>query len=175
MNYKIEDGYITAYYEDNTAYTMPYVGENNLKDLYIISKNPRNRFKIEEKPIDLEEWEKPTDIPTRIKNIDWINLKAKIYNQFGDLMDLQPIFTIEGTGARIEDGKIVEDVVDNDTSYFIVARYGDLEERQERFLYAPVEPQPNELDMANRKIDALVSEQEITNDLLQELILNIYQ
>ena len=77
--------------------------------------------------------------------------------------------------AKIENGKIVEDVVDTDTSYFIVAKYGDLEERQERFLYAPRPHSPGELELLNKKVELLASENEAKDDLLQEIILQMYQ
>lgn len=165
-------------YDDNTYSSINLIGgrpiEEVLKDAYILTSNAANRLPYtEETPTDLETYD-ITPVATTLK-ADFNNLAGKLYNQYGLEMDLPIEFSIEGTGARIENGKIVEDVVEEDTSYFIVAKYGDLEERQERFLYAPVEPVPNELDMANRKINALVSEQEMTNDLLQEIILNMYQ
>ena len=70
-------------------------------------------------------------------------------------IDLPIEFSIEGTGARIENGKIIKDVVEKDTSYFIVAKVGDLEERKERFLYAPREVVPSEIDVLNNKIAEL--------------------
>ena len=49
----------------------------------------------------------------------------------------------------------MEDVVDTDTSYSIVAKYGDLEERQEKINYAPREVEPSEIDILNNKIAEL--------------------
>ena len=150
---------VSVLHDDNTFATLNMLNandrENILKDVYIISSDARNRQQFEgEIPTDLEEWNPPKPIPTRM-TVDFYNLHGKIHDQYGDEMDITPTFTIEGEHARIENGKIVEDVVDTDTSYFIVAKVGDLEERQERFLYAPREVEPSEIDILNNEIEKL--------------------
>ena len=57
-------------------------------------------------------------------------------------------------------GKIIKDVVEKDTSYFIIAKAGDLEERKERVIYAPVEhiEQPDlqaEIEDLKRELDIM--------------------
>lgn len=134
-------------YEDNTFTVLNLVQdtlENMLKNAYILSKNIE-RLQYEGKvPTDLETYKKPQSVATTLTNVNFNNFTADIYDQFGEKMNVDVEFTIEGTGARIEDGTIIEDVVDNDTSYFIVAKYGNLEERQERTIYAPREVEPIE-------------------------------
>ena len=158
MKYKvINENVFLVVYDDNTGMLINIYSDNleeNLKDAYILSKNKANRVKLEDIPTDLQEWN-PNPQATTLKVIDWYNLRAKVYDQYGDLVETDVNFTVEGTSARIEDGKIVEDVVEEDTSYFIVAKYGDLEERQERFLYAPREVEPSEIDVLNNKIAEL--------------------
>lgn len=165
-------------YEDNTFTVLNLAQdtlENMLKNAYILTINAANRLPYtEENPTDLETYEKPQPVATKITNVDFNNFTADIYDQFGEKMNVGVTFEIEGTSARIEDGKIIEDVVDNDTSYFIVAKYGNLEERQERIIYGPREVEPSEIEILNKKIELLASENEAKDDLLQEIILQMY-
>ena len=124
---------------------------------------------------ELEDFNRDVSVPTNMI-VDFYNLTGKVFDQYGSEMETEIQFNIEGTDkARIEKGKLIEDVVETDTSYFIVARYGDLEERQEMFLYAPGEITPSEMDILNKKINLLASENEAKDDLLQEMILQMYQ
>ena len=182
MKYKIlsqTDNRIELFvlYEDNTFTVLNLAQdtlENMLKNAYILSKNVERLQYEGEVPTDLETYEKPQSVATKITNVNFNNFTADIYDQFGEKMNVDVTFEIEGTSARIEDGKIVEDAVEEDTSYFIVARYENLEERQERFLYVPRESQPNEIDILNKKVELLASENEAKDDLLQEIVLQMY-
>ena len=150
MKYKIlnqTDTHIELFvlYDDNTYSNINLIGgrpiEEILKDAYILTSNTANRLPYtEETPTDLETYD-VTPVATTLK-ADFNNLTGKVYDQYGLEIDLPIEFSIEGTSARIENGKIVEDVVDSDTSYFIVAKYGDLEERQKKINYAPREVKP---------------------------------
>lgn len=146
-------------YDDNTFTVLDLLKdtlENMLKNAYILTSNPDNRLRCtDEPPTDLKTYEKPQSVATTIINVDFNNFTADIYDQFGDKMNVDVTFEIEGTGARIEDGTIIEDVVENDTSYFIVAKYGNLEEKQERIIYAPREVEPSQIDILNNKIAEL--------------------
>ena len=164
MKYKIlnqKDSRVELFvlYEDNTFTVLNLAQdtlENILKNAYIITSNATNRLPYtEENPTDLETYEKPQSAATTITNVDFNNFTADIYDQFGEKMNANVTFEIEGTGARIEDGTIIEDVVENDTSYFIIARYDNLEERQERFLYAPREVEPSQIDILNNEVAEL--------------------
>lgn len=156
-------------YEDNTFTVLNLALdtlENMLKNAYILSKNI-DRLQYEgEVPTDLEVYEKSQSAATKITNVDFYNFTADIYDQFGEKMNVDVTFEIEGTSARIENGEIIEDVVDNDTSYFIVAKYGDLEERQERTIYAPREVEPSEIEILNDRIQEL----ETTIDTMLEVV-----
>ena len=133
-------------YEDNTFTVLNLALdtlENMLKNAYILSKNTERLQYEGEVPTDLETYEKPQSVATKITNVNFNNLTGKIYDQFGEKMNVDVEFEIEGTDkARIENGTIIEDVVEEDTSYFIIAKYGDLEERQKRTIYAPREADP---------------------------------
>ena len=145
-------------YEDNTFTVLNLAQdtlENMLKNAYILSKNIERLQYEGEIPTDLETYEKPQSVATKITNVDFNNFTADVIDQFGEKMNVDVTFEIEGAGARIEDGEIIEDVVDTDTSYFIVAKYGDLEERRERTIYAPREVEPSEIDILNNEIEEL--------------------
>lgn len=148
MKYKIIDEVdgrvnIFCYYEDGTYMNLNLIGNRDindiLKDAYIISSNPMNRSLFEgELPADLIEFE-ANSVPTILKVNDFENTSATIYDQYGSPMELEVEFTVEGTDkARFENGKLIEDGVEMDTSFFIVAKYGELEERVERTLFAPI-------------------------------------
>ena len=157
-------------YEDNTFAVLNLVQdilENVLKNAYILSKDTE-RLQYEDKvPIDLEVYERPQSVATKITNVDFNNFTADIYDQFGERMNVDVAFEIEGTGARIENGELIEDEVEEDTSYFIVARYGDLEEKQKRTIYAPVEPIPSKIELLNKKVEMLDNENEKLKAKLQ--------
>lgn len=157
-------------YEDNTFAVLNLVQdilENVLKNAYILSKDTE-RLQYEDKvPTDLEVYERPQSVATKITNVDFNNFTADIYDQFGERMNVDVAFEIEGTGARIENGELIEDEVEEDTSYFIVARYGDLEEKQKRTIYAPVESIPSKIELLNNKVERLASENEKLKAKLQ--------
>ena len=145
-------------YNDNTFTVLNLVQDtldNMLKNAYILSKNIERLQYDGEVPTDLETYDRPQSAATTITNVNFYNFTADIYDQFGEKMNVDVTFEIEGTGARIENGEIIEDVVDSDTSYFIVAKYGDLEERQERTIYVPREVEPSEIDILNNEIEEL--------------------
>lgn len=182
MKYKIlnkTDTHVELFvlYEDNTFTVLNLVQdtlENMLKNAYILSKNIERLQHEGKVPTDLETYEKPKLVATKITNVDFYNFTADVYDQFGERMNVDVTFEIEGSGARIENGKLIEDEVDTDTSYFIVAKVDGLEQRRERFLYAPREVEPTETDIFNKKIEHLASENEAIEDLLQEIIFQMY-
>ena len=75
--------------------------------------------------------------------VNFYALTGKVYDQYGEVMEKQVQFEIQGTDkARIENNKIIEEEVTEEPSYFIVASCGALVQKEERFIYppAPVEP-----------------------------------
>ena len=72
-------------YEDNTFAVLNLaqdILENVLKNAYILSKDTE-RLQYEDKvPIDLEVYERPQSVATKITNVDFNNFTADIYDQF---------------------------------------------------------------------------------------------
>lgn len=152
MKYKIveqteSDVQIFCLYDDNTFTLLDLVAgrelEEILQDAYILTKNKENRQAYTGQEIkDLKDYvAKP-----RVARLeaDFYNLTGKVYDQHGDILDAPISFEIEGTDkVKIEDGKLIEEEVDKETSYFLIARAEELEEKQERKLYPrQEEPQP---------------------------------
>ena len=134
--------------------------EEILQDAYILAKD-----QVGEQVL-MEDITLPEPVLKRIK-IDFTMLTGIALDQYGDEIEQEIIFEIEGTDkAKIEDGQLIEDTVENDVSYFIVAKAGDLEERQERTIYAPVVSQPSEADILREELA-------LTNQTLAELMLMI--
>lgn len=128
---------------NNNKYATTYIVDDNrpkneiLKDAYILLKNADKKDYIGDisKLEDIElERPKVTNL-----DVDFYNLTVKVYDQYGDEIQEQVSFTIEGTDkARIENNNVIEEEVEKETSFFIVAKVGTLEERQERTIYPKV-------------------------------------
>lgn len=105
-----------------------------IKDAYILLKNanrePYDGDISELQDIRLEEPKATSMVP------DFYALKGAVYDQYGDAMEEPIKYTIEGTDkARIENGTVVEEKVEEDTKYVIRATAGDLIETLERTIY----------------------------------------
>mgnify|MGYP001309521468 CR=1 FL=1 len=152
-----------AFLQDNILKSATVVDggrtkEEILQDAYILAKD-----QVGEQVL-MEDIILPEPILKRI-NVDFNTLTGVALDQYGDKLEQEIIFSIEGTDkARIEDGELIEDEVEEDTSYFIVAKAGDLEEKQERIIFAPVAPQPSEADILREELT-------LTNQTLAELML----
>lgn len=159
----------TLLLDNNTTITVSVVDDSRdekeiMRDIRILTKDTIGDPFID--TTDVEDYVFEDSKPT-LMYIDFNYLTGEVYDQYADVVEMKIDFTVEGTDkARIEDGKLIEDEVDIDTSYFIVAKVGHLEERQERIIFAPVEPTPNETD-------ALKEELTLTNQTLAELMLMI--
>lgn len=136
---------VALLYPDNTVGMTNLVytdKETALSDAYIITKNNRHPYNGEI-PEGLEEF-RIDNTPTEIVINDWYELDGVVTNKYGDELDNPINWSIEGSGAKIENDKVVTDEVDVETSFFIVANSGELEERKEFTLYpAPVIEEPN--------------------------------
>ena len=179
LEYIQQDGktYITLMWADGTVLPYKFEGyiskEIAVHDTYIIGQHmPRQHYEGEI-PTTAEDWE-PNPTATKLIIKDWQNMIGEVYDQYGQVMDVTPTFIIEGDGATIQDGKIIENTVSVDTPYTIIAAVGDLSERQERTIYAPGEIAPSEIDILNKKVELLASENDAKDDLLQEMILWMY-
>lgn len=154
---------IFCLYDDNTFTPLDLVAgrelEEILQDAYILTKNRENRQAYAGEEIaDLIDYI-PKPKVTRFE-ADFYNLTGKVYDQYGDIFDAPISFEIEGTDkVKIADGKLIEEEVEAETSYFIVAKVGDLEERQERFLYPKPEikePSPEDAPITRKEYEELL-------------------
>lgn len=145
----IDDSYyarVAILFDDNTyAVTSVISGNRNkediLKDAYILLRNV-DRVRFEGDAKDYEDLVLPAPKENYME-VNFYDLTGKVYDQYGELMDKEIQFEVQGTGkARIENNKIIEGEVKEITSYFIVASCGELVQKEERFIYppAPVEP-----------------------------------
>lgn len=145
----IDDSYyarVAILFDDKTYAVTSVISGNRtkddiLKDAYILLKNvERVRFEGEAK--DCEDLILPVP-KENFMEVNFYALTGKVYDQYGELMEKQVQFEIQGTDkAKIENNKVVEEEVAEITSYFIVASCGVLVQKEERFIYppAPVEP-----------------------------------
>lgn len=175
-----KDTIVSILFDDNT-YNVTQILDNSrpkeeiLKDGYIILKNTE-RYPYTGDTKDLEDLILPTPTPT-FMTIDFYNFSGKVYDQYGEEIQADITFEIVGTDkAKIENGKLITEEVQEETSFFIVAKCGNLEEKQERKLYPkPEEPAPQPdmtatlvKEVANLKIDA-IKDKQINKKLGQEV------
>lgn len=175
-----KDTIVSILFDDNT-YNVTKILDNTrpkeeiLKDAYIILKNTE-RYPFNGDTKGLEDLILPTPTPTFME-VDFYDFKGKAYDQYGEEIQADITFEIQGTDkARIENNKLVTEEVQAETSFFIVAKCGTLEEKQERTLYPKSEepaPQPDMTatlvkEVANLKIDS-IKDKQINKKLGQEV------
>lgn len=145
----IDDSYyarVAILFDDNTYAVTSVISGNRtkediLKDAYILLRNVE-RVRFEGKAKDYEDLILPAPKENYME-VNFYALTGKVYDQYGEVMEKQVQFEIQGTDkASIENNKVIEEEVTEITSYFIVASCGALVQKEERFIYppAPVEP-----------------------------------
>ena len=145
----IDDSYrarVAILFDDGTYAVISVISGNRskddiLKDAYILLRNVK-RVRFEGNPKDYEDLILPAP-KENFMEVNFYDLTGKVYDQYGEVMEKQVQFEIQGTDkARIENNKVIEEEVKEITSYFIVASCGELVQKEERFIYppAPVEP-----------------------------------
>lgn len=161
VKYDIQDNIVEVGFKEGNfvVYTQIAYDENKTKQellqlAYIQAKSSIDYEKTLDKHsfISEEEGEKfIPDIPKPTKvDVNFNELKGEVLDQYGDVYSTSVEFSIERTDkARIEDNTIIEDEVEEDEEYFIVARYNDLEEKQKRVIYVS---KPSELDLLQQQI-----------------------
>lgn len=146
--------------------------EEILKDAYIILKNS-DRLDYEGDVSTLEDLVLPTSKPT-FMTVDFYSFTGHVYDQYGDEIFKDITFEVVGTDkAKIENKKLIEEEVQEETSFFIVAKCENLEEKQERKLYPrPEEPTPQpdpaskiEKELEEFKIQSAMAQAEIYEKL----------
>lgn len=157
----IDDSYyarVAILFDDNTYAVTSVISGNRskddiLKDAYILLRNvERVRFEVD--PRGFDDLILPSPKVNRI-DANFYDLTGKVYDQYGDLMDKEISFEIQGTKARIENNKIIEEEVEEMTSYFIVASCGELVQKEERFIYPPAEEIENPTDALAKELTKL--------------------
>ena len=153
----INDSYyarVAILFDDNTYAVTSVISGNRskediLKDAYILLRNvERVRFEGEAK--DYENLILPAP-KENFMEVNFYDLTGKVYDQYGEVMDKQIQFEIQGTDkARIENNKIIEEEVESITSYFIVASCGALVQKEERCIYPPVKEEPKVASVEER-------------------------
>ena len=167
-----DNKYATAYIVDDKR-----PKQEILKDAYILLKNADKKdYAGDISKLEDIELERPK--ATKL-DADFYNLTAKVYDQYGEEIQEKVNFTIEGTDkARIENNKVIEEEVDKETSFFIVAKVGTLEERQERTIYPKVEekvePKISETEKLSAKVKVLEEQGAFRDDLIQEMATIVY-
>ena len=175
-----KDTVVSILFDDGT-YNVTKILDNSrpkeeiLKDGYIILKNSE-RYPYKGDTQNFEDLILPTPTPTFME-VDFYNVSGKVYDQYGEEIQADIIFEVVGTDkAKIENGKLITEEVQEETSFFIVAKCGTLEEKQERKLYPKQEePQPKPdmtatlvKEVANLKIDS-IKDKQINKKLGQEV------
>lgn len=147
----IDDSYyarVAILFDDNTYAVTSVISGNRtkddiLKDAYILLRNVE-RVRFEGNPKDFEDLVLPA-LKENFMEVNFYDLTGKVYDQYGEVMEKQVQFEIQGTDkARIDNNKVVEEEVEGITSYFIVASCGELVQKEERFIYPQVKEEPRE-------------------------------
>lgn len=141
----IDDSYyarVAILFDDGTYAVTSVISGNRtkddiLKDAYILLRNVE-RVRFEGNSKDYENLILPAP-KENFMEINFYALTGKVYDQYGEVMEKQVQFEIQGTDkARIENNKVIEEEVKEITSYFIVASCGELVQKEERCIYPTV-------------------------------------
>lgn len=154
-----------AYDENKTKYELIQLAYEQVKQTIDYEKTlEEHSFTTD---IEGEEFI-PEEPKPKYLEIDFNTLTGTVLDQYRDVYSTDIEFIIEGTDkARIEENTIIENIVEEDTEYFVVARYGDLEERQKRIIYAPVPDKIGELENQLLEVQNYIVNKEY-EDLLRE-------
>lgn len=175
---------VAILFDDNTYSETTVISKNRdkqdiLKDAYIISKN-KEKFTFEGNKDDYEDLVLEAPKPNTL-DINFYNLSGKAYDQYGNEIQAEITFSVEGTDkAKIEKNELIEEEVTEITSFFIVAKCGDVEKREERFIYPKVEPkeppkkEPTEVEKLEAKVNVLEEQGAFRDDLIQEMATIVY-
>lgn len=183
----IDDGnraLVAILFDDNTYAETTVISKNRskqdiLKDAYILLKN-KEKTQFEGNKDEYEDLVLETPKPNTL-DVNFYNLSGKAYDQYGNEIQAEITFSIEGTDkVKIEKGALIEEEVTEITSFFIVAKCGDVEKKEERFIYPKVEPEeplkkePTEVEKLEAKVNVLEEQGAFRDDLIQEMATIVY-
>lgn len=175
---------VAILFDDNTYVETTVISKNRekkdvLKDAYIILKN-KEKQKFEGNVEEYEDLNLDNPKPNSL-DVNFYNLSGKAYDQYGEEIQADITFEIEGTDkAKIENNELIEEEVTEITSFFIVAKCGDVEKKEERFIYPKVEPkeppnkEPTEVEKLEAKVNVLEEQGAFRDDLIQEMATIVY-
>ena len=124
-------------------------GKEILKDAYIILKSAE-RLKFNGNKDEYEDLVLEASKPNTL-DVNFYDLSGKIYDQYGNEIQAEITFNVEGTDkAKIEKGELIEEEVTEITSFFIVAKCGDIEKKEERFIYPLPQEEPKVASVEER-------------------------
>ncbi len=183
----IDDSYyarVAILFDDNTYAVTEIVSGNRskediLKDAYILLRNV-DRVRFDGNKDDYEDLVLEAPKPNTL-DVNFYNLSGKAYDQYGNEIQAEITFSVEGTDkAKIEKSELIEEEVTEITSFFIVAKCGDIEKKEERFIYPKVEPEeppkkePTEVEKLEAKVNVLEEQGAFRDDLIQEMATIVY-
>ncbi|MDK7377438.1 hypothetical protein QP531_06360 [Peptoniphilus harei] len=183
----IDDGnraLVAILFDDNTYAETTVISQNRdkqdiLKDAYIISKN-KEKLIFEGNKDEYEDLVLEAPKPNTL-DVNFYELSGKVYDQYGNEIQAEITFSVEGTDkAKIEKNELIEEEVTEITSFFIVAKCGDVEKKEERFIYPKVEPkeppkkEPTEVEKLEAKVNVLEEQGAFRDDLIQEMATIVY-
>lgn len=154
-----------AYDENKTKYELIQLAYEQVKQTIDYEKTlEEHSFTTD---IEGEEFI-PEEPKPKYLEIDFNTLTGTVLDQYRDVYSTDIEFIIESTDkARIEENTIIENIVEEDTEYFVVARYGDLEERQKRIIYAHKPDKLAKLEEQLLEVQSYIVEKEY-QELLKE-------
>lgn len=153
----IDDSYyarVAILFNDGTYAVTSVISGNRekediLKDAYILLRNVE-RVRFEGNPKDFEDLILPAP-KENFMEVNFYDLTGKVFDQYGDPIDKEIQFEIQGTDkAKIKNNRVVEEEVEEITSYFIVASCGNLVQKEERFIYPTVKEEPKKASVEER-------------------------
>lgn len=150
---------VAILFDDNTYAVTSVISGNRtkddiLKDAYILLRNVE-RVRFEGKASDYDDLILPAP-KEDFMEVNFYDLTGKVYDQYGEIIDKEIQFEIQGTDkARIENNKVIEEEVEEITSYFIVAKCEELEEKEEKFIYPPIKEVENPTDALAKELTKL--------------------
>ncbi len=145
---------VAILFDDNTYGATSVVsagrdGKEILKDAYIILKSAE-RLKFNGNKDEYEDLVLEASKPNTL-DVNFYDLSGKIYDQYGNEIQAEITFNVEGTDkAKIEKGELIEEEVTEITSFFIVAKCGDIEKKEERFIYPLPQEEPKVASVEER-------------------------
>ncbi|NLY08523.1 MAG: hypothetical protein GXZ11_01270 [Tissierellia bacterium] len=185
MKYKIikQDGNTAVFYVlygDNTYAVIEVTAgrplDEILKDVYILTVNASRQQQVDSPPEGMEDY-LPEKIATTMKVNSFKVMNATVYDQFGLKLEKPISWSVTGTDkARIKDGAIEEDEVEEETHYYIVAVCDELEKKEKHTIYPPAppeEPVPDPIEEIREELNKQKADSELAIVTLMQMMMSV--